>query len=43
MPDELLDRLGTYFEHFDVGARYGITFADFVERVQRGAWLAWLA
>jgi hypothetical protein len=43
MSDELLDRLGTYFLHFNIGARYGITFDDFVGRVQRGVWVAWLA
>jgi hypothetical protein len=43
MSDELLDRLGTYFIHFDIGARYGITFDDFVGRVQRRVWVAWLA
>lgn len=37
------EKLGTYFTHFNIGARYGITFEDFVGRVQRGAWEAWLA
>lgn len=37
------EKLGTYFTHFDIGARYGITFEDFVGRVQRGTWQAWLA
>lgn len=43
MSDELLDKLGTYFEHFDILSRYGITFEDFVGRVRRGVWCAWLA
>lgn len=43
MLDERLDKLGTYYQHFDISTRYGITFEDFVGRVQRGAWVAWQA
>ena len=32
----LLDKLGVYFVHHDVHARYGITFESFVERWTKG-------
>lgn len=41
--DDQLDRLGTFFEHFNVHERYGLTFEQFVHKVQNGVWEAWLA
>ncbi|WP_262495866.1 hypothetical protein [Paenibacillus sedimenti] len=43
MPDERLERLGTYFVHFGIRERYCITFEQFIEKVVNGAWTAWLA
>lgn len=43
MDDDLLDRLGRYFCYFDILNRYGITFEQFVRKVQNGTWEAWLA
>jgi hypothetical protein len=44
---EELDRregkLRTYFDHFDIEARYGIGFPEFVRRVEAGTWEAYLA
>ena len=41
MPDERLDKLGTYFVHFDINKRFGITFERFVEMVEQGTWPMW--
>ncbi|MBO2943613.1 hypothetical protein JJQ72_06425 [Paenibacillus sp. F411] len=38
-----VEKLGVYFEHHNVGSRYGITFQDFVDRVDRGTWDPYLA
>lgn len=43
MSNERLEKLATYFNHFDISNRYGITFEEFTERVQRGTWVAYLA
>lgn len=43
MDDDQLDRLGRYFEYFKVHERYGISFEQFVHKVQIGTWEAWLA
>jgi hypothetical protein len=43
IPDDLLDRLGTYFVHFRIAERYGITFEQFVWKVLNGTWEAYLA
>ena len=43
MGDERLERLGTYFVHFELRKRLGITFEQFVEWVERGIWNAELA
>ena len=41
--DERLERLGTYFVHFELRTRLGITFEQFVEWAHRGVWNAELA
>jgi hypothetical protein len=41
--DERLERLGTYFVHFELRTRLGITFERFVEWAERGIWNAELA
>jgi hypothetical protein len=38
MTCERIDKLGVYFIHFNVRERYGITFARFIEIVERGKW-----
>ena len=38
VPDDLLERLGTYFTYFDIQQRYGITFERFVHLNMIGAW-----
>lgn len=43
MPDELLDKLGTYYVYHRIGERYEITFERFVEQYINGTWEAWLA
>ena len=43
MGDERLERLGTYFVHFELRSRFGITFEQFVEWAHRGIWNAELA
>lgn len=43
IPDDLLDKLGTYFVHQSINVRYGVTFEKFVELHQSGAWMAYLA
>ncbi|MEI7027130.1 hypothetical protein [Paenibacillus sp. y28] len=43
MSDERLDKLGDYFVYHSVNARYGLTFEEFVARVQLGTWEAYLA
>lgn len=40
MTDERLDKLATYFIHFRIRERYGITFEEFVRRVEAGVWEA---
>jgi hypothetical protein len=37
------EKLRTYFDHFDIEARYGIGFPEFVRRVEAGTWEAYLA
>lgn len=41
--DEFIDRLGTYFVHFDIGNRYKLTFHAFVVLVERGEWEVWVS
>jgi hypothetical protein len=36
--DILLEKLGTYFCHWNVSERYGISFERFVEMVLIGTW-----
>ncbi|WP_264373584.1 hypothetical protein [Paenibacillus psychroresistens] len=43
MSEDLLERLGNYFTHFNVMDRYGITFEQFVEKWRSGTWDAYLA
>ena len=38
MSDETLHKLGTYFVHFDVLKRYGLTFERFLQLVTIGQW-----
>ena len=38
IPDELLDKLGTYFVYFRIRDRYGITFERFVCMIEAGTW-----
>ncbi|WP_155702748.1 hypothetical protein [Paenibacillus psychroresistens] len=38
-----LDKLESYFNHFDIGNRYGISFKEFVRKVDAGTWVAYLA
>lgn len=38
MSDETLDKLGTYFVHFDILKRYGLTFERFTQLVSNGQW-----
>lgn len=38
MNDMMLDRLGTYFVHFNIGQRFGITFEEFLKIWHRGEW-----
>lgn len=43
--EENLDRvekLAKYYEHFNVGERYGISFIDFERRVNEGTWVPYL-
>lgn len=41
--DERLESLGTYFVHFDVATRYGISFEQFLRKVLNGTWTAYLS
>jgi len=43
MDDARLEKLGDYFVHFRIRERYGITFEEFVRRVEAGTWLAYQA
>ncbi|GAA0382442.1 hypothetical protein [Paenibacillus motobuensis] len=43
IPDNLLDKLGTYYVHQSINVRYGITFEKFVGLHQSGVWTAYLA
>lgn len=43
MSDVRLDKLGQYFVRFAVRKRYGITFEQFVRKVELGTWEAYLA
>ena len=36
--DETIDKLGTYFVHFNIHARYDIPFHRFVDMVSTGQW-----
>lgn len=36
--DNMLERLGVYFEYHDIYKKRGITFESFVTRWQRGTW-----
>ncbi len=38
MTDERLERLATYFIHFNIRNRYGITFERFTHLVMIGEW-----
>lgn len=39
MSDERLEKLGTYFNHFEVRKTWGITFEQFIHLVDCGRWL----
>lgn len=41
--DSRLEKLRTYFDHFEVEQRYEIDFPEFVRRVNAGIWEAYLA
>lgn len=41
--EDRLDKLFTYFDHFNVQERYGIDFREFVRQVESGVWEAYLA
>jgi hypothetical protein len=43
MTDERLDKLGTYFCHFEIHSRFGITFERFVWLVERNLWSNYVA
>ncbi len=43
MSDSRLEKLGQYFVRFAVRKRYGITFEQFVRKVELGTWDAYLA
>ena len=43
MSDERLDKLGTYYVHFSINARYGITFERFVKLVTLNRWTDYVA
>ena len=36
-PDRI-DKLGVYFVHFNIGDRFGLTFEEFVNKVDNGGW-----
>jgi len=38
-----LDKLRTYYLHFNVFVRYGLTFKQFVAKVDNGTWVAYKA
>jgi len=38
-----LDKLRTYYLHFNVFVRYNLTFKQFVDKVDAGTWVAYLA
>lgn len=38
MNDVMMERLATYFVHFEVGTKKGITFEQFLELVTEGLW-----
>jgi hypothetical protein len=38
-----LDKLFTYYDHFEVEQRYGISFKEFTRKVDAGTWEAYLA
>jgi hypothetical protein len=38
-----LDKLYTYFDHFEVETRYELSFKEFVRKVDAGSWDAYLA
>lgn len=40
---ERLEKLERYYKHFDIERRYGLSFKEFVRRVDMGTWDAWLA
>lgn len=40
---ERLEKLEKYYKYFDVESRYGLSFKEFVRRVDTGTWDAWLA
>lgn len=38
MHDDRLDKLGTYFCHWNIGSRYAVTFERFIKMVNNGTW-----
>jgi hypothetical protein len=38
-----IDKLGTYFVHFDIRKRFNITFEQFVQLVKLGRWKEWIS
>ena len=43
MSDERLDKLGTYFVHFNIHEKFGITFERFVKLVTLNRWIDYVA
>ncbi|MFD0710583.1 hypothetical protein [Paenibacillus sp. GCM10027626] len=41
MPDEILDRLGSYFVHHNLYEKHGVTFERFVQMWKNGTWEPW--
>lgn len=40
---ERLDKLERYYNHFEIGKRYGLTFREFERKVNNNTWDAYLA
>jgi hypothetical protein len=38
-----LEKLQTYYDYFNVEQRYGLTFKQFVRKVEEGTWQPYLA
>ncbi|WP_217562712.1 hypothetical protein [Paenibacillus sp. GbtcB18] len=42
MSDEVLDKLGVYFEYHRIAEKYLLTFERFVKKNLDGTWEAWM-